>query len=334
MVLSNRWVLLLMVLFFVCPNLAAAADSDIERKEPSLADFLKIPAKGQVFSDLSYCSSSLSEKLTLSNVDILTSTAKESQLSETLRYGLSDRLSLGLNLTYALSSEDRVDYNSSSYTDYSKSAKGFYDPTFGVKGRMFGGSNDNMEGNFTLSVSPKVVDAKTATKDNEGTMGNGGTEVTAGLEFGTPLKTTQIAVGLEYKIRSDRSKKDADGKYESIYSGWNTLRAEVKGQVVLSPGITGALFYAFQDVDSYDVESKALTAGGQDSKTKYGKYTIQIYGIGGSFEINQNNLLYAIYQTATASNVDFDTSSGTTTLSGNIKDLNGTAVSIGWLSRF
>lgn len=334
MVLSNRLVLLLMVLFFVCPNFSAAADSDIERKEPSLADFLIVPAKGQLFSDLWYSSISMSMKGTLSNVDISTSTAKESQLSETLLYGLSDRLSLGLNLKYALSSEDRVDYNSSSDTDYSTSAKGFYDPTFGVKGRLFGGSNDIMEGNFTLSVSPKVVDAKTATKDNEGTMGNGGTDVTARLEFGTPLKTTQIAVGLEYKIRSDRSKKDADGKYERNYSGGNTLSATVAGQLVLSPGITGALFYAFQGLDSGETESTALTVGGQDSKIKSGKYSMQKYGLGGTFEINKNNLLSIIYQTITASNVDFDTSIGTTTLSGNLKDLNATAVSIGWLSRF
>lgn len=309
-------------------NLVSAEESDGER----LADYLVIPTKGQILSQLTYKSSDTSTKLTLLNVDIDTLTIKESKISYSLLYGYSDRLSFGFDLHNTLSKEARYDYVSSSLTDFSANSKGLYDPTFKLKGRLF--ENSDYKGNFNFSLSPKNVDAKLATKDNDGTMGKGGTDIEVGLDLGTPLKSNQIGVAIKYILRGSRDIDYADGSYRANQSGGNTLNAMIGGQLVISPGITGGLFYLYEDSDSTTIDYKALKSGNIDYKMKFVKYVTQYYGLHGAFEINQDNLIYITYQSATANNVDYDLTISGITGSGSLKDIKGTEVSIGWMGRF
>jgi len=200
--------------------------------------------------------------------------------------------------------------------------------------RFFGNSNSNTKGNYKLSLSPKIIDAKQATKNNEGTRGKGETDISAGIDFGTSLKSYQIAILVNYTMKGGSSKQSADGSYEDNYSGGNILNTQIAGQLILSPGITGGLFYIYNDEDSTTVESKALKSGGSNFTAKLGKHTTQSYGLDSSFELNQHNLFYVIYEIASANTVNYDLISGSSTLSGNIKDINGTGVYIGWLGRF
>ena len=327
----KKMVLGLMLLFLlVGSQFASASDDDVEK----IADLLLIPTQGQVLSGLSYDSLNLSAKYTLANTDFFNGSLKESRLNYSFLYGFSDKHSVGFDLKYTLSKEDRTDYASSLFTDYSTNSKGFYDPAVKVKGRFFGNSNSNTKGNYKLSLSPKIIDAKYATKDNEGTMGNGGTDISAGIDFGTSLKSSQIALSLDYTLNGGRSKQYADGSSEENYSGGNILNAQIAGQLILSPGITGGLFYIYNDEDSTTVESKALKSGYSNFTAKLGKYTTQSYGLGGSFELNQNNLISLIYKIASANTINYDLTIGSSTLSGNIKDINGTAIYIKWLGRF
>lgn len=327
----KKMVLVLMLSFLlVGSKFATASDDDVEK----IADLLLIPQQGQILSQLSYESLSLSVKYTLANTDFLNGSQKESLLNYSFLYGFSNKHSLGFDIKYTLSKETRYDYTSSLFTDYSANSKGLYDPDVKVKGRFFGDSNSNTKGNYRLSLSPKIIDAKQATKDNEGTMGNGGTDISAGIDFGTSLKSSQIAILVDYTMKGGSSKQDADGSYEGNYSGGNILNARIAGQLELSPGITGGLFYNYNDVDSTTIESKALKSGFSNSTTKFGKYTAQSYGLGGSFELNQNNLFYVRYEIASANTVNYDLTIGSSTLSGNIKDINGTGIYIGWLGRF
>ncbi len=322
--------ILLMGSLLMYAQFASASDDDVEK----IADLLLIPTQGQVLSGLSYDSLNLSAKYTLANTDFLNSSQKESRLNYSFLYGFSDKHSLGFDLKYTLSKEVRYDYASSLFTDYSANSKGFYDPAVKVKGRFFGKSNSNTKGNYKLSLSPKIIDAKQATKDNDGTMGNGGTDISAGIDFGTSLKSYQIAILVDYTMKGGSLKQYADGSFEDNYSGGNILNAQIAGQLILSPGITGGLFYTYNDVDSTTAESKALKSGYSNFTRKYGKYTTQSYGFGGSFELNQNNLVSLIYEIVSVNTVNYDLTIGSSTLSGNIKDINRTAVYIRWLGRF
>jgi len=269
----------------------------------------------------------MSEKLVLSNADLAAISAKESTPALSFLYGATDRLSFGLGLQYTLSSDEQVDYVNALYADYSTTSQGLNDPTIFVKGRIFGSQNQHLMGNMHVAVSPGIIEAKSATKTTDGTMGKGGTDVQAGIEIGTPLRTTQVSLSLNYTMRSDRTTKDADTGDESKHSGGNALDAGLSGQVVLTPGTTGALFYSFQSVASREIKQ----SGTVSYTEKDGQYTVHTVGIGLASEISENDVITATYSVSKISDIDFDISTGST---GVIKDIKGSAFNISWLSRF
>lgn len=330
----KKWLLLFMIALLAYPQSAKADDKE-QRQEPYLADLLLIPAKGQILSQFTYINTNVSQNVSFSNsVYNFKETDKDSDLGFSLLYGVSDKLSFGVDLKYGLSKDANIDYASSSATDYSTTAKGLYDPALNLMANLFGNPNSNFMGNIKLSVSPNVIDAKTATKNNDGTLGKGGTDVTFGIDIGTPLKTSQLAILLSYTMRSDRAKKDADGNYETNYSGGNSLNATVAGQIFLTSGVTGLLFYSFENVDSTEIKGKALNSSYLNYTEKDGRFSASTFGAGLSYELTKNNLIGFIYKVGTANNVDFDYSSSTTSLSGTVKDISANQMLITWVSRF
>lgn len=330
----KKWVPALMVLLFAYPQFASAFDNE-QGHEQYLADLLLIPAKGQTLFQFTYDYTNISQNASFSNsIYNFKETDKGSDLGFSLLYGVSDKLSFGVDLKYGLSKDANIDYASSSATDYSTTAKGLYDPAFNLKGNLFDNPNSNFMGNIKLSVSPNIMDAKTATKNSDGTLGKGGTDASVGLEMGTPLKASQLAILLSYTMRSDRTKKDADGNYKNNYSGGNSLGAAVAGQVFLTTGVTGLLFYSFENVDSIEIKGTALNASYLNYTEKDGRYSANTFGAGLSYEINQNNLIGAIYKIGTASDTNVDISFATTSLSATGKDMSANQMLITWLSRF
>lgn len=330
----KKWLLLFMIALLAYPQSAKADDKE-QRQEPYLADLLKIPAKGQILSQFTYINTNVSQDASFSNgINNYKKTDKDSDLGFSLLYGVSDKLSFGVDLKYGLSKEANIDYVSSSATDYSTTAKGLYDPVLNLMANLFGNPNSNFMGNIKLSVSPNVIDAKTATKNNDGTLGKGGTDVSARIDLGTPLKASQLAISLSYTMRSDRTKKDADGNYEKDYSGGNSINAAVAGQVFLTSGVTGLFFYSFENVDSTEIKGKALNASYLNYTEKDGRYSMNTFGAGLSYEINKNNLIGVIYKVGSASNIDFDYSSTSTSGSGTVKDISANQTEFTWVSRF
>lgn len=148
-----------------------------------LSDPNFLPAAGQLYGTSSYThgwtdgTTANAAGLDVSNFHINTNT-----LEQYLAYGITDDVSVNASIAYAPANYREIDYPNATSASFDSS--GFADPTFGATWRVFDQGAYPVNLDLLGSYTPDLIDAHTATSDQEGTIARGGQSGTIGGALG------------------------------------------------------------------------------------------------------------------------------------------------------
>lgn len=206
------------VLFF-SSTFAAAAPSG----EPTPLHLSYAPPQGTTLIEMDYASADSSRDYKFAGFHVMKDEVKTTALAISGFYGVSDRLAVGLRLMQAISSAETAKWSQlyPGRVDEYKSG-GTFDPTIGVNWRTQTGTESNSAVDILVLYSPKLMKARSAETNEDGTMGRGGSELTVGAMLVRRLDDLEVSGAVTKKFKSERTIGTSTGDVKN--SGGDELR--------------------------------------------------------------------------------------------------------------
>ncbi len=177
-------------LFLVTLPLQASALDFTPNSARLLSDPAYLPQQGQVFGSTGY-----THARTTGEVDNYLGapnrsfTVTSNSLAQDLAYGITDDLTVRIDETYARNGTQN-DFTSGTST--TTNANGFGDPAFGLTWRMLDQKVHPVSWDLIGTYSPNLMDAKSASPTQDGTIARGGEAATLGTAIS--YETTDFTV--------------------------------------------------------------------------------------------------------------------------------------------
>lgn len=200
------------------------------------------------------------------------------ELSLSLAYGITDYFAIKTNIDYLIKASNEIRYGPASVNNgdwYRTNASGIRDPSFEISFRVPNLHADGASVDLTLSHTPRLVEAESATRTTEGNGGRGGTRTEIGVLSAKKLKFLELGLSFRYLILGARTVKVSDGSDTSHTTGGNTLRISGLAQFNLSPEVLFRVGFGLESVAQTETEFDQST-----SFTRVSAYTVPLADIG------------------------------------------------------
>lgn len=163
-----------------------------------LSDPAFMPERGQIYAVTNYASGKRTgDGYDFQDTRVSTFTVRTDALTQSLDYGVIDNLSVRINVAYERAS-NQYDYTIG--TNVSRDARGFKDPSFGAKLRVFEQDDDGFNWDWVGTYIPSLISAKEPTQTRDGTVARGGSQ---GI----------LGTSASYKTRSFTASLTAEASY-------------------------------------------------------------------------------------------------------------------------
>lgn len=224
-------------------------------KAQNITDLMFMPGKGKIVVEPSFDLSRSHSEVSFSYFG--TSIDSESDFTESLfslsgYYGITDSFAIGLSEAYS-SSDDKTTTTFWGMSDSSTTkSKGMNDPEFMILYRFL---TAPVILDFNASYSPKLFKSKSATDENDGTMGKGAHSFDFGIDAGQKIERFSYALRFFTSLSTERTVEGEDGDTKS--KGGHGLSAVAEIQYLLTDsfflrGHAGYMYITKSTSTSYD----------------------------------------------------------------------------------
>lgn len=217
-----------LIIFLLCMSTILLAQEN--RK---ISDLMYFPRQEQFFilSEFSISRTSYTATQYYGGNPELENKQTRSTIDTSMGIGLLNNLYFAINFDYELYNKRTQDVYYGSTTETLK-RKGFGDPRFEIGIRLLEQPNFPFTIDIYTLYSPKFIDAKQGSKDNEGNNGRGGREIDAGIGIGKKFKSFEFATNISYYYFGERKVEDLGETYNNtiIITGGNLISASLDFQ--------------------------------------------------------------------------------------------------------
>lgn len=169
-----------------------------------LADPAYMPERGQIYGSTIYAYGKRSGDVIYpyQNTQDSSFTVRSNTLTQSLDYGVIDTLSVQVNVAYE---RDSNQYDFTNGTIVNVDARGFKNPSFGVKLRVLEQDDDGVNWDWIGTYIPSVIPAKEPTRTRDGTVAHGGPQGNLGtaVSFKTKSFTAYVIAEASYLGKSE-----------------------------------------------------------------------------------------------------------------------------------
>lgn len=253
---------------FFSTILAASAAYSVSANATTAIDSLFFkPSQNEIYSDTQIGNQEVENK------DSNTNETSNDFVTQTIGYGVDDRLSVTTEITYLQS-----DITSGTT---SNEAEGFTNPKFAVQYRAANQDDDGFYADLKLSYAPDLFDSETPATNAEGSVASGNDEFAFGFAFGKDLNKLSYRLDLDTIYKGDKESKDLSDYSISTEDATTDFSFGLETQ------------YRLLDNISIDLGASKLIVGTNESNTGGNKLTLSA---GINYVLESNLLLNVGYE--------------------------------------